>query len=260
MSATPLARLRPGLPRPWVIAHRGHSAGYPENTLPAFDAALAAGCDGIETDVQLSADGEPLLFHDWVLNKAGRRGVRVEALELEALTRLDAGGWFHRRHRGTRIPTLDAVLRRYGKRCLWLLEVKSHPKRRADGRYARAGEIVARRIRAAGLLRHAVLLSFDPDVLTAGRAAVPKVYTALNLSKLRRVGAREHKLLEPVDALSLDIRTVTPEVTRRVQELDKPVLTWTCNSRRRVRRALEAGVDAIMSDDPAWLRRELDPD
>ena len=257
MSRAPLTRMKPGQKLPWVIAHRGHSAGYPENTLPAFKAALAAGCDGIETDVQLTADGEPVLFHDWVLNKAGRRGRRVESMELAELRKLDAGSWFDRRHRRVRIATLDEVLRRHGKACLWMLEVKSHPKRRVDGRYTRLGALVARRLKAAGLLRHAVLLSFDPEVLEAGREAVPQVRTVLNVKRMRRVGARERKQLEPLDGVSFDIRTVTPALVRDVQELGKPVYTWTCNSRRRVQKALDAKVDAIMSDAPSWLASEL---
>ena len=51
-------------PRPSVIAHRGASAAAPENTMPAFEAAWAAGCGWIETDVQPTIDNVPVLLHD----------------------------------------------------------------------------------------------------------------------------------------------------------------------------------------------------
>src|SRR5713226_6958835 len=54
----------PGLVCPAIVAHRGASASYPENTLVAFDAAIRAGADMIELDVRLTADGVPVVIHD----------------------------------------------------------------------------------------------------------------------------------------------------------------------------------------------------
>ncbi|MBM3696502.1 MAG: glycerophosphoryl diester phosphodiesterase, partial [Actinobacteria bacterium] len=57
--------------RPWVIAHRGASAAFPENTLAAFRAAAALGADAVELDVRRTADGHPVVHHDAVVPGAG---------------------------------------------------------------------------------------------------------------------------------------------------------------------------------------------
>lgn len=69
-----------------VIAHRGYSTGYPENSLAAFEAAVAAGADAIETDVRLSRDGVPVCSHDADLKRLRSRDAQIadlDAAELE---------------------------------------------------------------------------------------------------------------------------------------------------------------------------------
>lgn len=97
-------------PIPTLIAHRGWPRRYPENTLIGAAAALAAGAQFIEVDVQLSADGVPVLYHDAELLRVSGREGRIHDLPLTAVRELEA--WeparFGERFRGTRIPTLAA--------------------------------------------------------------------------------------------------------------------------------------------------------
>jgi glycerophosphoryl diester phosphodiesterase len=92
-----------------VFAHRGYHAHAPENTLAAFDAAAALGVDGIETDVRLSADRLPVLFHDRVAPD-GREVAELTHAQLSAAA-------------GYPVPTLDFALERHGG-LTWMLEVK----------------------------------------------------------------------------------------------------------------------------------------
>ncbi|MBN8883806.1 MAG: esterase, partial [Salana multivorans] len=103
-------QLAPSTP-PVVLAHRGDADHAPENTLAAFRAAVAAGARGVETDVQLSADGVPLLLHDdgpARTTDSLARGIpaetSIESLPWETLAGLDAGSWFDERFRGEPIP------------------------------------------------------------------------------------------------------------------------------------------------------------
>src|SRR5215216_1412155 len=74
---------------PLIIAHRGASAVAPENTLAAFEAAIAAGADGIEFDVRLSRDGVPVVIHDDTLYRtAGVRG-RVADMSVDQLNQFE---------------------------------------------------------------------------------------------------------------------------------------------------------------------------
>jgi len=93
-----------------VIAHRGYHASEPENTLAAFEAAIALGVDGIETDIRLSSDGQLVLYHDR-LAPDGRRVSDVTRQELE-------------RQAGHAVPTLDQALERFPQP-LRLLEIKA---------------------------------------------------------------------------------------------------------------------------------------
>lgn len=92
------------------IAHRGLSSLRPENTLSAFSAAVENLAKGIECDVQLSADGVPIILHDATLNRTTNGKGKVRASILSALKQLDAGSWFSPEFAGETIPTLQEVL------------------------------------------------------------------------------------------------------------------------------------------------------
>jgi len=107
-----------GFQKPLVIAHRGAAADAPENTLAAFELALAQGADAIEFDVHLSADGVPVVIHDMRLDRTTSGKGLLRKHTLAALRRLDAGSWFNRRnpakarvsYSAQRIPLLAEVL------------------------------------------------------------------------------------------------------------------------------------------------------
>ncbi len=91
-----------------VLAHRGYHAALPENTLAAFDAAIRQGADGVETDVQVTRDGTPVLFHDRVIR--GREVAALTHAELAALA-------------GYGVPTLVEALDAFPN-IFWNLEIK----------------------------------------------------------------------------------------------------------------------------------------
>src|SRR5258708_39992946 len=83
--------------RPLIIAHRGASGLAAENTLAAFRLAIALGADGVEMDVQLSADGAPVIMHDLRVNRTTNGAGLVQSFSAEQLRGLDAVSWFERR-------------------------------------------------------------------------------------------------------------------------------------------------------------------
>ncbi|AVK62907.1 glycerophosphodiester phosphodiesterase [Lactobacillus sp. CBA3606] len=93
-----------------IIAHRGSKGTRPENTLVAFQAALADGADGLETDVHLSKDGHLIIMHDERVDRTTNGTGRIADLTLAQLKKLDAGAWFAPDYAGTRVPTLDEVV------------------------------------------------------------------------------------------------------------------------------------------------------
>ena len=107
------------------IAHRGASAVAPPNTLAAFSKAAELGADGIEFDVHLSADGVPVVIHDFTVDATTDGHGRVAGLTVAQLKQLDAGSAFDPAFAGERIPTLEEVLRFVGGALLLNVELKS---------------------------------------------------------------------------------------------------------------------------------------
>ena len=112
---------------PWCIAHRGARDEAPENTITAFRRALAYPIDGIEFDVQLSADGVPVLYHDDTLAMVGGGDKQVSQLAESELEWFDWGGWFHPNFSGEALPTLEDAFKMLPRCPRMLVEIKTQP-------------------------------------------------------------------------------------------------------------------------------------
>ncbi len=106
-----------------LIAHRGDSAECPENTRAAFDAAIAARVDGIETDLRLCADGV-VVCHDATLARFGGSRLALTRQHASEIARQDVGSWFHRRFKAEGVLQLDELLARYARSATLLLELQ----------------------------------------------------------------------------------------------------------------------------------------
>lgn len=149
---------------PWILGHRGASRHAPENTLEALSLAGGRGADGVEYDVQLSADGHPVVFHDTELERTTGASGRIMDRSLADLERLSAG--IHG-DRPCRIPRLERVLERVGG--IQNLEIKL-----PDGPIAPP-------------YRHALALASLRGFswsLRSGRIAAPSTITSFDLSTL----------------------------------------------------------------------------
>jgi glycerophosphoryl diester phosphodiesterase len=92
-----------------LVAHRGASGFCPENTIPSFQKAVEMGAKMIELDVQMTKDGEIIVFHDFTVERTSNGNGFIKDLTLEYLKTLDAGKWFNKDFTGTRISTLKEV-------------------------------------------------------------------------------------------------------------------------------------------------------
>ena len=97
--------------RPLVVARRGDVEGAPENTLPAFENAIARGADCVELDVHLTSDGELIIHHFYKLGATDDGEGLVGEHTLAELKRLDSGSWFGKRYAGESKPTLGEALK-----------------------------------------------------------------------------------------------------------------------------------------------------
>jgi glycerophosphoryl diester phosphodiesterase len=157
-----------------VCAHRGHSIGTPENTLPALEAAATHGASVAEIDVVLTRDDEIVLLHDEILDRTTSAKGRAAALDLAAIKALDAGSWFGPAFAGTRVPTLDEALATAKRLGIGLL-VEIKERQRVERMIARLGEVLA----AATALDDVLVISFDHVSLVAVRERIAGVRTEL---------------------------------------------------------------------------------
>ena len=220
---------------PLCLGHRGHRCpGWTEteNSLAAFDRALAEGCDGLELDLRLSGDGRVVVHHDAELRHQGDT-VAIAQTSLRSLRRMHP-----------ELATLDQVLRRYRDRAWLDLEVKA-PE-------ALPG-VVALLHRWAPR-RGYVVSSFDPSVLAQLARLAPEAPRCLNLKRpasLRRLRAANVGWIAPQQTLC------SAWYVKRLRRHGWQVLVWTVNHPARMRLLARAGVAALCSDLPARLVRTV---
>lgn len=232
----------------FIAGHRGDRASAPENTIPAFQSALAGSMIFVETDVRLSSDGVPVLIHDETVDRTTNGTGAVAALTFEQLQALDAGTWFDASFAGTRIPAFEEFLTLFGDaRKKALIELK--------GSWAPASvELVAGMVAAHGLGSRVVMASFEADTLAALQTVAPELPRVLIARELPG---------DPVAALGEfgAIALVTnpgaiesdPGAVDRLHAAGLGVLLYTLNKKKNWKDALALGVDGIITDKPSKL-------
>jgi len=234
-----------------VIAHRGNSSHFPENTLPSFQSAVETGADLVELDYYHSADGVPIVFHDKTLERTtnatavfGRDKIPVQSLTVPELRRLDAGSWYDARFRGTPIPRLDEALDVIQKGSITLIE-------RKGGDAATCVNL----LRDKRLLDRVVVQSFDwqfveqchrlaPDLVVAALGS--KELTDDKLDQIQRTGSR---------IVGWDQKEIG---RRQIEEIHRRGLrawVYTVDDEQRAQELIDAGIDGIITNDPAKILR-----
>lgn len=236
--------------RPWVYGHRGASARAPENTMRAFALALDEGADGVELDVRAAGDGTVVVVHDPTLARvAGDPSVVAES-SAGTLRRADLGG-------GERVPALDdAIDLVRGRDALLNVEVKGDVPDRLGLCRAVSRLLGRRSVRD----REGILVSsFRPEMLAAIRFAGPKVpvaflFDAENTGVFRaRVLARA---LRP-DGMHPKFPLALPERIQRWQARGCFVGAWTVDDPARAQALAQAGIDALITNDPRGILAAL---
>ena len=149
-----------------LAAHRGDRKCFPENTMPAFVSAIAFGCDMIETDVHMTADGKLVLFHDRNTKRTTGTDAIVDQMTLAELRALDAGAVFDEKFRGTPIPTVAEFMELIrDKDILINWEFKDYPHQVGDAHAFAAVDKLIAMIEDYGLGQRSMLNSFSNRVL-----------------------------------------------------------------------------------------------
>ncbi|HXF56743.1 MAG TPA: glycerophosphodiester phosphodiesterase family protein [Actinomycetota bacterium] len=235
------------------MAHRGSSAQYPENTLPAFEAAVREGADVVELDVRLTADGVPVVMHDLDVSVTTDGQGLVHELTLDEVKRLDAS-----KGRGPRaeVPTLREALAVLSGRVAVDIEVKNLPGEPSfDSPREKAAARVVEVLEEVGFRGPVVVTSFNPVTVARVRELAPHLPTGLLTvaqvdprSALRTAAEAGHAFVLPearavLEAGEAFVREAHAEGVR--------VGTWTVDDPPVLERLFGMGVDAVATNRPA---------
>lgn len=253
------------LQRPLVIAHRGFSAAAPENTLPSFELALAAGADLVELDYHPSSDGQLVVCHDSTVDRTtdavrrwGKKGVKIADRTWAELSTLDAGSWLKPRFSGTRLPLLTEALDLIQPSSVTLIERKAGD----------AAPCVAL-LRERGLINRVVVHAFDWAYLREfHRLAPEQVLSALGPPGAhggRKLGEAEKMLsaayLDEVQAVGVRLvgwnKMVSREAVQEAHRRGLKVWIYTIDDPAVAREMLDFGVDGIITNNPAIIWKTL---
>ena len=229
-----------------VLGHRGASGYAPENTLAAFELGIQQGCHGFEFDVQLSRDGEPVIHHDWSVERTTDGTGDIRDLTFREIRNLDAGKWFSSEFRGQKIPARGEVLELIPGKMLLNVELKS---RASDGPGLEEKVIAA--LREHGRLEKTIISSFNHLSLKRVREIDPSIRLGLLYEALQ---------LHPFDyleKLKLGLYSihplhdyVSPSLVREAHDRGLKMACWTVNTTERARELMKDGVDMIITNYP----------
>jgi glycerophosphoryl diester phosphodiesterase len=234
-----------------IYAHRGANKEALENTLSAFNSALNYAIDGIETDVQLSLDEVPVLWHDRFLGKfPGLEARHIDDFNHAQLSAMDFGAHFGEGTSAEHIVRLQEFIDTYRNRCRLLLEIKNR-----DWEERARHEIKVRKtLDMVGEAQGDTVLvsSFNLDSLVYANQYRPGFSLVYNFETDQTLAEAE-KVLQAhpfLRGLCLPIESLHESFVALLRGKGKCIAVYTCNSDDEINKALHLGVDILISDLP----------
>ena len=230
-----------------ISAHRGGSLEAPENTLEAFKYSLDIGCEYIETDVQLSSDGIPYIFHDDDLKRILGRDVAFNSMSSSEIDILIIFQKYA-------IPTLEAALLTFPE-ALFQIDLKT------DEVAMPALKI----IKKCAAMQRVCIASFNSDRLKRVNEAYPEVCLSMGPKEILKLLLSSFKLYSkdiPGNCLQIPIyhyglKLVTQRFVNYVQGRGLKIVVWTINDQKIMQALIDIGVDGIITDRPSVLKELL---
>lgn len=227
-----------------VTAHRGYSAVYPENTIPAFKGAIQVGADWAELDVQQTADGEVIVMHDSNLKRTTGLDKEVWQVTWDEIKDLDNGSWFDKKYQTVRIPTLEEVLKVCRGKIHLNIEIKP------SGHDKDLEEQVAKLLKKYHMRDTCVVSSLKYDSLRKIKQADDSIETAYITS----VSYGNFTDLEYADGYSVESTLLSKSFVNKAQKAGKQIYVWTVNSEERLEKVVGMGIDNVITDDPVMAK------
>ncbi len=237
-----------------VIAHRGASAQYPENTMPAFKGAVEMEAEMIEVDVMMSSDGVPVLFHDDKLDDHSDGKGLLKDYTFRELRNLDVGSWFSEEYKGEKMPALEEVIEFASGKIALNIEIKTEAV--TDELYGGVEEKSLELVKQYGMEDHVIFSSFDYRALEHLKKLDPSIPVALlyNRSESEKMSPVELVERYGVDAFNCSYNQFKKKWSRELKDNNIPHFIYTVDQPRKMRKLLEAEVSGIFTNKPDLLK------
>jgi len=230
-----------------ISAHRGGSEEAPENTLESFSYAVGLGSSYIETDVQLSADGIPYIFHDDDLNRLLNMEVKFNSLHSDQIEKLKL-------FESYQIPKLETALTQFPN-ALFQIDLKTDE-------VALPAMKVIENLNAFDRI---CIASFSSNRLQKVRKKFPDTCLSMGPKEILKLLLASFGLYNKTiygDCLQVPIyhygiKLVTRRFVKYVQSIGLKIHVWTINDENTMRKLIDLGVDGIITDRPKLLKEVL---
>lgn len=230
--------------------------------------ALDAGADGVEFDVRLARDDVPVVIHDTILTRTGRRPDRVADLSSQQLGKIDVGSWFGSKFpkraqadfAKETVPTLAAVLSLLTPSSgLIYIELKCD-----QTNYQALAKAVCDIVGRMPLLPRVIIKSFKLAAIPEVRHHLPTVQTAALFAPQIMDFLRRRRYVLAIarefgaDQISLHRSLASPKLVSLANEANMPVTVWTADHHKWITRCQKLGIGAVITNDPSNLLAERD--
>jgi len=259
---------------PLIVAHRGSSQDLPEHTLNAYQRAIDEGADVLECDVRLTADSHLVCVHDRKVNRTSNGKGLVSTLELTTLEGLDFGSWKRANDGEAEMPIADRdrdklltlhrlieMVMSCGREVGLVIETK-HPTRYA-GQVERE---LAKVLNEFGLNRayqlgrpYVRLMSFSQLAIARMRQLCPEVPLVYLMEDSVPLRFRDGSLPKGARIAGLDKQIIRrwPQTVKKQHDRGHQVYVFPVDGQADINMCLELGVDAIISNRPAFVRNHV---
>ena len=231
-----------------IVAHRGISSLYPENTLISFQKAVELGVDMIELDIHRTKDGELVVIHDDSINRTTDGKGKVNRLTLEELKAYSAGRCFSKEFEGERIPTLQEVFELVDKRTKLQIEIKQ------PGIEKSLIDLVEK----YEMLSNVICGSFYPESIIEVRKLNPSIPTlfitgSFDLDKMKKILSTEG-----INMVAIGFKHLSLSLLKACHSYGFVIDAWTVNEEKDMREFIEMGMDIITTNYPQRLKKILE--
>jgi glycerophosphoryl diester phosphodiesterase len=233
--------------------------GYaPENTMPAFRCGHEMGADFLECDVHLSKDRKCVVMHDEGLERTTSGAGWIRDMRSSQIKKFDAGSWFSRKFKGTPVPLLEELLSWASAQTTSqnrplgiVIEIKNEPIR-----YFQIEKKVIETVFKTRMQDRVIVISFDHGVVKRAKIICPDIATGILYREPLENPFDRAKQVR-ADALFPRRHLVSPALVAKAHKKRIPVIPWTVNQKREMKKLIGFGVDGITTNYPERLNKIL---